>query len=171
MPQSVEVDIRLTVQDLFLVRLLQFIRKPLIVILLGVMMLLLFGIFLVSIAKYHEPNYLAFAEFCFIGLMIPLMLFWTTKRYYKTTKQVQEPMHYVLTATDLRVTSPTYSSYVAYDNTWKIQETSEYFLIWESQQAAHILPKRSFRNTEEISAVRSLVASARPVKGVHVQPA
>jgi hypothetical protein len=57
-----------------------------------------------------------------------------------------------------------------FDNAWKIQETTEYFLIWETKLAAHVLPKRSFRNSEEVAHVRALVAQAHPQEGVHVYP-
>jgi hypothetical protein len=153
----VEVDIRLTVQDLFLVRLIQFTRRPWIVGALGAMMLLLFSLFIVSIAIYHDPNYMMFAEFCFIGFMIPVMLFVSTKRYYKSAKYIQEPLHYTLTSTELHATSPNYSSVLPLSHAWKIQETREYFLVWESTVAAHVLPKRSFRNAEEVARVRGLL--------------
>lgn len=168
MPEPIEVDIRLTVQDLFLVRLLQFTRKPIIVALLGVVMVLLFGLFVVSIVIYHDPNYLVFAEFCLIGVLIPTMLFLSTRRYYRSAKHVQEPLHYRLSSSELRANSAHYQTVLELDHAWKIQETREYFLVWETPQAAHVLPKRSFRNSTEVAALRTLFSAAHPVEGVRL---
>jgi hypothetical protein len=122
----------------------------------------------VSIVIYHDPNYLVLAEFCLIGVLIPVMLFLSTRRYYRSAKHVQEPLHYAISATDIRATSAHYQSVLKLDNAWKIQETREYFLVWETPQAAHVLPKRSFRNSTELASLRALFAAAHPAEGVQL---
>jgi len=91
-------------------------------------------------------NFILFLLFiCFILLIIILI---RSKRIYRTDKAFQGQLNYKFTNDSIQITTETVNSIIKWSNFYKMKETKDFFLFYQSAGIATLLYKKMFTDTE-----------------------
>ena len=99
----------------------------------------------------------------FLFVFIPLMVYISAKRNYFSDKRIQENIEYEFTTQMMRVKGESFNSEINWSKTFKIEELKKCFLIYQSKQVAHLIPKSNLTR-EQINYLRLLFRGLESIK-------
>jgi hypothetical protein len=109
-------------------------------------------------------DYPTMGIFLFVIIMMPVSIYFQSKRNYYSSRDLQKPITYQFTEQGVHSNGAHFTS----DNTWdmyrRVVETKLFFLLYQSDLAFNIVPKRSFNNQEQVRELRKLVMSKPGLK-------
>ncbi|MFD0764427.1 YcxB family protein [Mucilaginibacter lutimaris] len=99
----------------------------------------------------------------FVIFVLPVSVYLSAKKNFNSNKRLSETIDYEFTSDKMIVRGETFHSELGLNETFKIEELKNWFLIYQSKQTANFVSKASL-NTVEISELRSLFNSLSGVK-------
>ena len=101
-------------------------------------------LYIISIIKNFiqgVPSDTISITFGLLGIIIPISIYFTSKRtYYKT--RIDETMIYTITDDTIRVKGETFESIFTWDKIYKVSETRSWILIWQTKITAKLYLKK-----------------------------
>lgn len=100
---------------------------------------------------------------CFFTFAFPLVTYFSSKSAYQSNPRLSEAIVYEFDKEHINVKGESFNSQLTWNKVYRVTETKEWVLIWESSQLAHIVPKRDFRNTD-FQLFKEIVKSHKGIK-------
>lgn len=91
-------------------------------------------------------------------------VYFQSKRNYASTKSIREPITYSFDASGIHIKGDSFESDLKWSTIHKVQETKRWFLFYQNNVAANIVPKSSFESQEQLNALRELISSQKNLK-------
>ena len=89
-----------------------------------------------------------------------LLTKWQTSRMWKTTPSLREPVNIGVNEEQITIHSPSFESFITWEDYQKYLETEDYFIIYILYpQLFNIYPKRAFENSQSVEIFRQFLAS------------
>lgn len=88
----------------------------------------------------------------------------SAKKQFESNKLLQREIEYCFMQEGIISNTASGQFHINWDEVFKIVETKQYFAIFESTQAAEVIPKRCFSDNADILAVSGLMKSKLPSK-------
>jgi hypothetical protein len=125
-------------------------RKPVMKILLGVDLLTISWIlaYYSHLAPVPKPLIYQYVTVILITLVQPGMIYWTIKRNYESSNHLREPLEIKILRTEIQLNGKSFSTQMAWNKVFKIDEQLHWFLVYENTLSAIIIPKKAFTKTE-----------------------
>jgi hypothetical protein len=95
---------------------------------------------------------------------MPILAAKSGKRQYDGDKILQKATCYRISADGLKDRSDSEPLRLRFDEIYKVMETAKYIFIYESDQAARIIPKRCFATEADLQAAVGLLKEHVPAK-------
>ena len=108
---------------------------------------------------YDTPPYLGIAFLLFFLVFMPVSVYTSSKKSYRSNLRIQEPMEYTFTADKIIVTGSSFNSERDWNQVFKIIELKRYFLIYENNMIFNMIPKSAL-SSEEIRGIREALRQA-----------
>ncbi len=142
-------------------------RKPMVIILtISGWMALIGSIFYIS--KFKVPadilpySYLAVG--LFIVVIIPVLIYWKTKRNFYSHSMLQEKIVYEFSDQKIKILGESFSSEMDWTKIYMILELKNWILIYHSRVIANVIPKESFGT--KFDEFRTLII----LKNIRIKP-
>lgn len=91
----------------------------------------------------------------FLAISIPISVYFSAKKNYLSNKRLGEKIIYEFYPDEMKATGESFITLRKWAQTYKIEELKNWFLIYESNQVANLIPK-SEMSDQDISNLRSL---------------
>ena len=99
----------------------------------------------------------------FLIASIPISVYLRSKKYFYSNARVQETIEYEFTPEELKVKGETFNSNMGWSKTNRIEEKNDWFLIYQSQQTANMIPKKDLSEAQIIE-LRNFFKGLKNVK-------
>jgi hypothetical protein len=120
---------------------------------------LLLGLFFLRLIE--DPNSKPFP-----ALILPALVLFTigstylsAKRNMASNKSVQEITHYTFSEKGIEALAQSWSGHTGWGNVLNAYETKHNFLLFISRNQMYIIPRRCFRDAEQIAAFKQMLVS------------
>jgi hypothetical protein len=97
-----------------------------------------------------------------IAIVQPLVIYTTILKNYHSSSHLKEPLEIEFTHSQVKITGKSFYTEFDWGKTFKIVELKKWFIIYESNLTAVIIPKKSFSKTQE-EEFRKIVTSIKKV--------
>ena len=85
-----------------------------------------------------------------IAIVQPMVIYMTIKRNYNSSNHLREELEVELTDEGIKITGESFYTEIMWNKLFKIEEQKNWFLIYQNNLSAILLPKKDFhRNQEE----------------------
>jgi hypothetical protein len=95
-----------------------------------------------------------------IGLAFPTILLvsinLSARKNYNSNKRISEPVTYEFGDVSLKITAETSNANIPWDQLYKVTQTKNWLLIWQSAQLANCIPKRD-TTVADLAIIKSIV--------------
>lgn len=118
-------------------------------IIANIMGLLLFSftiMYFVGIIESAEFPWMPVAFSVLIVVLLPLSVYFSAKKNYKTHSRLQEKVIYEINDDTINITGESFSSEMTWNKTYKVVELNDWFLFYQNKLVANIIPKQSIGN-------------------------
>ena len=76
--------------------------------------------------------------------ILPFIIYWQANKSYETNQRLHETITYEFNLETWKVTGESFNSEMTWVKTFKVKETKDWFLIYNTKLSANILPKKYF---------------------------
>lgn len=154
--QPIEIKTKIEFKPYIKLQYWLFYRKPAILIFSFIALsILIFG--LISFVNSETENLFTFSiSFGFFGLVyLPFIVWRTSRKAYKTNKNLQERMTYIFDQDEMHVNGESFKSTVSLKSIYQLKESREWLLLYQSKNSFNIIPKSSMTE-EQINKIKGL---------------
>ena len=140
-------------------------RKPLMKLLVGVASLLILYIVFYNLFNLPEPVIYQYLTLFFIAVVQPIGIFVTLKRNFYSSNYLIESLIMEMNETEIKITGDSFYMEVLWEKLYKIIEEKNWFLFYQNNLSAIIIPKKDLDNNE-IEILRNILKNVKisPVK-------
>jgi hypothetical protein len=112
-----------------------------------------------------EPSYFQFITVAIITILQPLGIFYVIWRNYHSSSHLREPLEIQFTPTIIKVWGDSFYTELKWEKIFKVEELNNWFLIYQNNLSAVIIPKKVFSETQcdEFIALLDVIPSHVPV--------
>ncbi|MCJ8164103.1 YcxB family protein [Pontibacter sp. E15-1] len=168
----VQVSAQLTQQDFIRFNFRYFFSRPLVKVFVGVLgfafLISLLGTVLTGISEYEQGNIIEQGMSLLILPGMVGLICWgvysQSKRSYATTSSVHEPITYTFSGTGVHLKGSSFESDLTWKAFHKVQETKQWFILFQNSSAANLVPKAAMESEEHLQTLRKLIASHKHLK-------
>jgi YcxB-like protein len=114
---------------------------------MGIFMLLMLSISFFN-DGFTSSSWIALLFPFFMIFGLPISLYFTAKKNYKTNTRISETIKYEFDKEYIELIGESFNSKQTWDKIYSVTENKDWVLIWPSQQVANVIPKRDFKNNE-----------------------
>jgi YcxB-like protein len=158
---SIEITATLTVKDLYLASFRVLARRSW---LLLIVLTVAVGVLALA-AEYHlmRPSALSFYSSIFLGIAVVYVVvlfgapYFTARKNLATSKNLKGEVRYIFTDSGFAMTTPIGRGYLDWPAIYRAVESGDYFLLYLSHFIYYLIPKRCFRDQEQIEEFKNLV--------------
>lgn len=152
------IETRLTEKEFVQVNFVLLYKKPLIkiVTVLAIIFLLLVPIGVIDAPKSFDFTNLIF-PFLF-AVVVPLSVYSSAKKTYKTNHQVLEKATYHFSKEQLFIAGETYTVTYQWNTIYEVTQTKNWILIWPNKLKSHPLPAKDLWGGQ-IAEIKDLLES------------
>ncbi len=139
-------------------------RKPMMRVILAVaaaMITWILGYYL-NFLPVPKPEIYQYITLTLITVVQPTVIYWTIKRNYDSSNHLREPLEIELTPRDIKMKGESFQTKIAWEKIFKIDEQTNWFLIYLNNLSAIIIPKKDFHGTQE-EEFRRILATIQDV--------
>ncbi|GEM_PF-1438507 len=115
-----------------------------------------------TVSNNPFTNYILYLIFG-IFLMSPIFTFYRIKKLYETNKIFQENLVYSLNNESIQIHGGTVDSIQKWSHFFKIKETTDFFMLYQSAGLATLLDKKMFNNGD-LEEFRRFIESIKVIK-------
>ena len=139
-------------------------RKPIMIFLLcvaGAMVMWIIG-FYGNILPVPKPAYYQYLTLILIAVIQPLVIYNTIRRNYYSSNPLKEKLEIEFTDEEIKMQGDSFYMELTWRKTYKVVELKHWFLIYQNNLSAIIIPKKSFKVRE----VKELKVLLQSIKGI-----
>jgi hypothetical protein len=125
-------------------------KKPLMKVILGIGCIML-----IWILSYHlhflelpKPQIYQYITLILISVVQPTVIYWTIKRNYDSSNHLREELEIELTRNEIKILGESFYTEITWKKIFKIDEKTNWFLIYQNNLSAIIIPKKDFRKPQ-----------------------
>jgi hypothetical protein len=140
-------------------------KKPVMKLVLSVdlaMILWILGYYL-HFLPVPRPMIYQYITFVLITIVQPCMIYLTIKRNYDSSNHLREQLETEFTENGIKMQGESFYTEIKWEKIFRIEEEAKWFLIYQNNLSAILVPKRDFNKSQE-SEFRHLL------KGIHNVP-
>jgi len=125
-------------------------RRPIMMILVAVDLLLLLWIlfYCLDIFNLPEPLIYQYATLILITVVQPTVVYTIIHRVYYSSNHICEPLEMEILPREIKIHGKSFYMEVRWDKMFKIVEKPKWFLIYHNSLSAIIIPKNDLRKSE-----------------------
>jgi hypothetical protein len=126
-------------------------KKPMMKLILGVALAMLVWIlgYYLHILPLPKPEIYQFITLFLIVVVQPSIIFWTIRRNYYSSNHLREPLEIEITKTEINMQGRSFFTKIAWKNIFKVQEQTNWYLVYQNNLSAIIIPKTAFHKDQE----------------------
>lgn len=123
-------------------------KKPVMRIILCVALAMLLWIldYNLHFLPVPKPEIYQYITLTLTTVVQPIVIFWTIKRNYDSSNHLSEELEIELTQSEIKVRGESFYTEITWKKIFKIDEQENWFLIYQNNLSAIIIPKKDFRN-------------------------
>lgn len=142
-------------------------EKPILRVLLGVAFLILLWIIFYNfnILDLPKPLIYQYVTLILIAVVQPTGIYLTIRRTYKSSNQLQETSKFEISQKDFKINGESYYLEVKWEKLFKIVEKRKWFLLYQNNLSAILIPKKDMSATE----IKSFKQILKGIKDVPVE--
>lgn len=152
------VETKLIKKEYLKLMLLMVYRRPMIIFLNIIGLVMITGTLLYAIGDYsmysESPIVPGIMGFFFV-LFIPISVLFRAHKSFSSNGRVQEKITYDFTDEKTIIIGETFSSEMSWEKTYKVKELKNWILIYQNKQMFNLIPKTAFG--DQLSEFKSLV--------------
>lgn len=136
-------------------------QKPMLRVLIGVAVILLLWIIIhhLHITTLPTPIIYQYITLILIAVVQPFIVFITIQSNYHSSNQLRETLDMEITDELIKIRGQSFYMEIMWVQVYRFSELKRWFLIYQNNLSAIIIPKRSLTE-EEITRLRSIMAKA-----------
>ncbi|MBF6641976.1 YcxB family protein [Flavobacterium sp. J49] len=140
-------------------------KKPLIILmhLIGVGMFIYSLLYFLGIIILEEIPLIPLIFGFIMTFMIPISLYKSFKKNFLSNKRIQETIEYEFTNEKMKIIGESFNSELELNKAHKIVELKNWFLIYQSEQVANLIPTENL-NDNEVNILREIFKNQTSVK-------
>lgn len=93
----------------------------------------------------------------------PIIIYFSAKKNFSSSQLLHEKVEYEFSKENLKMTGESFKTEYSWEKTYKIEELSEWFLIYQNRRVANLIPKHNM-TTEQITCLTDIFRSLRMSK-------
>jgi hypothetical protein len=105
-----------------------------------------------------EPEIYQYITLILITVIQPIVIYWTIKRNYDSSNHLREQLEIELTEKEIKIQGESFYTEMAWKKVFKIDEQTNWFLIYQNNLSAIIIPKKDFSGSQMDDFKRMLTA-------------
>jgi len=140
-------------------KLLQYFLRPRIIFLYLVIALIVSMRAWINSGSNEVRNFSILTFLIFFVILLPLIIYLSVRRMYKTNKMIQDEITYMFTDDEVVMKGSLFETRYKWDAIYMAEEYDNWLLIYTSMQTAIHLYKPNFRNQADISILKSIINS------------
>lgn len=139
--------------------------KPMMIFLVCFALLLVLWIALyhLDILNLPEPVIYQYITLLLIAVIQPTVIFITIIRNYYSSNHLRETLDMDLTKYEIKIRGESFYMEILWSKIYKIVEKENWFLIYQNNLSAILIPKRDL-SPEQIKQIQEILGSVRTVK-------
>jgi len=114
-----------------------------------------------------SPTFYQYITLIIIAVIQPFVIYTTIRKNYHSSSHLKEPLEIEFTHSRVKIKGKSFYTEVDWKKTFKIIELKNWFIIYESNLTAVIIPKKSLSKIQE-EEFRKIVMSIKKVP-VHLK--
>jgi hypothetical protein len=141
-------------------------RKPIMLFLIFVALALITWIVCYHLGVFNLPKPVIYQYITLILICVvqPIAIYITIRKNYYSSNHLRETLKMEFTQNEIKITAESFYMEVYWDKMFKIVEQANWFLIYQNNLSAIIIPKKDFHNNE-IELFKEILTA---VKGIPV---
>lgn len=100
---------------------------------------------------------LLFSLTVFLFLLLPILTYLRTKKYFENTPSLSEPTTFYFNQERIEVVTSDSHATLTWRRVYKVREFQHYLLIYQNRHIAYLVPKKAFRSPQELEQVKDLI--------------
>ena len=156
--EVVELDVRLEARDYLRANYALLFRETLGPVLI-IFTALLLGLYGLSWSASSEVSQWWALVLPGVVLFLSINVLIGMRLSFSSNKALREAMHYSFSDAGITASSASCNSYMDWDNIRRALETRHDFLLFVSRNQTYLIPKRAFRDDQQIASFKSLMRS------------
>lgn len=135
--------------------------RPMVVGLVLVLLLMFLGLTLlrrVSPPRLRLPLLMGPLLSVALVACLPLYTYWRARTTFRQRWWLHQPTRYTFDSRGIASQAPSYSGFREWGRIWRVEESGRSLLIYLSRSQVVVIPKRFFRNEDQVRAFRELAA-------------
>jgi hypothetical protein len=105
-----------------------------------------------------KPSYYQYLTLILITIVQPFVIFTTIRANYNSSSHLREPLEIEFTRDEVKVKGDSFYMELKWIKIFKVLELKNWYLIYQNNLSAIIIPKKSFQNDQE-EKLREMVRS------------
>jgi len=114
-----------------------------------------------------SPTFYQYITLILVAVIQPLVIYTTIRKNYHSSNHLKEPLEIEFTGSQVKIKGKSFYTELDWEKTFKIVELKNWFVIYESNLTAVIIPKKSLSKIQE-EEFRKIVLSIKKVP-VHLK--
>jgi hypothetical protein len=125
-------------------------RKPIMLLILFVDFVMLVWIcgYYFNLLPLPKPTIYQFITLILISVVQPLVIFNTIRRNYQSSNHLRELLEIELTEREIKIHGESFFTEIKWNKIFKIVEHKNWFLIYQNNLSAIVIPKNDFHSGE-----------------------
>ncbi|MES1249082.1 MAG: YcxB family protein, partial [Chitinophaga rupis] len=95
-----------------------------------------------------RPEIYQWITLTLITVVQPAMIWWTIKRNYDSSNHLGEKLEIEMTPEEIKIRGESFYTVIAWKKIFKIEELADWFLIYQNNLSAIIIPKKDFSSRQ-----------------------
>ena len=139
-------------------------KKPMMIVILcvGVAMIIWITGYYLHYLPVPKPMFYQYTTLTLISVVQPLAIFLTIRKNYYSGNHLQEPLQIELLPEDIKMTGNSFYMEIKWEKMFKIVELPNWFLLYQNNLSAIIIPKKAFNERQE-NEFRKILRSVKKV--------
>lgn len=135
-------------------------KKPMMIVIacVGAAMLVWICGYYLHLLPVPEPTFYQYATLTIIGVIQPLVIYSTIWKNYHSSNFLKEPLEMEFTPTLIRSRGESFYTEYTWEKIFKVDELKSWFLIYQNNLSAIMVPKKSF-SPEGLDAFKALLSN------------
>jgi hypothetical protein len=140
-------------------------KRPMIRVIVGVALLMVAWItgYYSGILPVPKPTYYQYITLIIITVIQPLAIYSTIWKNYHSSSHLKESLEIEFTSKEIKIKGDSFYTELTWAKMYKVVELNRWFLIYQNNLSAVIVPKKSFHSVEEIEEFKRLLRSLHSI--------
>lgn len=121
-------------------------KKPMmkVIVCVALAMVLWITDYYLNIFPVPQPQIYQYITLMLITIVQPTVIYWTIKRNYDSSNILREPLEIQMTESEIKMQGKSFYMEMAWKTIFKVDEQTNWFLIYQNNLSAIIIPKSAF---------------------------